>query len=252
MQITYHKEYSHKLGRDMEYKVYGYKGKPVLVFPTSNARFFQFEDEGMIDAVSHFINEGKIQIWTVDGIDEETFFSGYWDNQQRIERHEAYFAYINEEVIPSICWKSKENNGGYEQKIVLTGCSMGAYHAANFYFRYPWFVDTVVAMSGVYSTNYFFGNYKPVKIYLNSPIDYLQNNNDAYYIDRFRNCNLIFCCGQGSYEDEMLDETRKLKSVLDQKGIPAWFDFWGSESVHDWPWWHKQIQYFFGKILDNS
>jgi len=249
MQITYHKEYSHKLGRDMEYKVYGHKGKPVLVFPTSTARFYQYEDEGMVNAVSHFINDGKIQLWTVDGIDGETFFSVYWNSNQRIARHESYFNYINEELIPNILWNSKQNNGGHEQKLILTGCSMGAYHAANFFFRYPWFVDTVVALSGIYSTNYFFGNYKPTEIYLNSPIDYLPNNNDPYYNDSFRHAKLIFCTGQGAYEDEMLAETHQLQSVLESKNIPAWFDFWGNDSAHDWPWWHKQIQYFFGKLL---
>jgi esterase/lipase superfamily enzyme len=249
MQVTYHKEFSQKLGKDMEYKVYGYKGKPVLVFPTSNGRFYQYEDSGMINAISGFINDGKIQIWTVDGIDGETFYSKRQDNHSRIKRHDAYFNYINDELIPGILWKSRENNQGDNQKIVVTGCSMGAYHAANFYFRNPWNIDTVVALSGVYSTDYFFGNYKPVDIYLNSPIDYLKNNNDFAYIDRFRNSNLIFCCGQGAYEDFMLNDTFKLKSVFEEKRIPAWFDIWGEQSVHDWPWWHKQIEYFFGKIL---
>ncbi|MDP4240338.1 MAG: alpha/beta hydrolase-fold protein [Bacteroidota bacterium] len=248
MQVTYHKEYSHSLGRDMEYKIYGHQGKPVLVFPTSNGRFYQYEDSGMINAISSFIQDGKIQVWTADGIDWETFFSDGWNNLSKIERHEAYFNYIRDELVPGILWTSQENNNGDSQKIVVTGCSMGAYHAANFYFRYPWHIDTVVALSGVYSTDYFFGNYKPVEIYLNSPIDYLKNNN-AYYIDRFRNSNLIFCCGQGAYEDFMLEDTYKLKGVFDEKGIHAWFDIWGNESVHDWTWWHKQIEYFLGKIL---
>ena len=85
MQITYYKEYSQKLARDMEYKVYGHRGKPVLAFPTSNGRFYQFEDSGMINAISEFINDGKIQIWAVDGIDRETFFSTDWDNNKKIE-----------------------------------------------------------------------------------------------------------------------------------------------------------------------
>lgn len=233
----------------MEYKIYGFKGKPALVFPTSKARFFQFEDEGMIHAVRNFIDEGKVQVWAVDGIDEETFFSDHWDKVRRIHRHEAYFNYINEEMVPSICWKSRQNNCGHDQKLIVTGCSMGAYHAANYFFRYPWLVDSVVALSGVYSTEHFFGDYKPAEIYMNSPIDYLPNNNDAHYLDRFQRSRLIFCSGQGSYEEEMIKESRKLKAVLDAKGIPAWFDFWGRDSVHDWPWWRKQIHYFFSKIL---
>ncbi|KAA6337337.1 hypothetical protein EZS27_014581 [termite gut metagenome] len=249
MQINYYNEYSDKLGRQMEYKVYGYKGKPVLVFPTSKGRFYQYEDFGMINVLSGFINDGKIQLWTVDGIDGETFFSDSWDKIARIKRHEQYFNYINEEFIPSILQKSKENNGGQEQQLLLTGCSMGAYHSANFYFRYPRLVDTVIALSGVYSTNYFFGDYKPTEIYLNSPTDYLKGDQDSYYIDKFRNSKLIFCCGHGAYEESMLNETYALKSVLETRGIPAWFDFWGADSKHDWDWWQKQIVYFMGKVV---
>ncbi|OAV67545.1 hypothetical protein Barb6_02301 [Bacteroidales bacterium Barb6] len=248
MIIRYYNEYSRHLGRQMEYKVYGHKGKPVLVFPTSQGRFFQYEDSGMIEALNGFINDGKLQVWAVDGIDWETFFSTDWDNLARIYRHEQYFNYINEEIIPSVLRQSRENNGS-DQQLLLTGCSMGAYHAANFYFRYPWAVDTVVALSGVYSSDYFFGGYKPTEIYLNSPVDYLRNNNDAFYLDRFGKSRLIFCCGHGAYEDEMRDETHALQRVLTDKGIPAWFDYWGAESKHDWDWWQKQIVYFIGQIL---
>ncbi|KAA6310702.1 hypothetical protein EZS27_038041, partial [termite gut metagenome] len=247
MQISYYNEYSYKLGRHMEYKVYGYKGKPILVFPTSKGRFYQYEDFGMIDVLSGFINDGKIQLWTVDGIDWETFFSDSWDRIARIKRHEQYFNYINEEFIPSILQKSKANNGGQEQQLLLTGCSMGAYHSANYYFRYPWLVDTVIALSGVYSTNYFFGDYKSTEIYLNSPIDYLKGDQDSYYMDKFRKSKLIFCCGHGAYEEPMLNETYALKSILEAKDIPAWFDFWGTDSKHDWDWWQKQIVYFMEK-----
>jgi len=249
MQITYHKEYSRNLGREMEYKVYGHQGKPVLVFPTSNGRFYQYEDAGMINAISGFINDGKIQVWTVDGIDSETFYSNRQDNHSKITRHESYFNYINAELIPGILSRSRENNDGNDQRLAVTGCSMGAFHAANFYLRFPWHIDTVVALSGVYSTDYFFGSDKAVDIYMNSPIDYLKNNNDAYYMDRFRHSNLIFCCGQGAYEDFMLEDTYKLRHVFEDKKIPAWFDIWGKDSVHDWPWWHKQIEYYFGKIV---
>jgi esterase/lipase superfamily enzyme len=249
MQVTYHKEYSNKLGREIEYKVYGHKGKPVLVFPTSNGRFFQYEDSGMVDVLRGFINDGKIQLWAIDSIDMETYFSADWDKNKSIARHEEYFNYINDELVPSILSKSKENNDGHDQRLAVTGCSMGAFHAANFYFRYPWFIDTVIALSGVYSTDYFFGDYKPEEIYLNSPVDYLQNHHEINYLDKYRNSRLIFCCGKGDYEDMMLADTYKLEEVLKGKGIPAWFDFWGHDSAHDWVWWQKQIIYYFGKIV---
>ena len=46
MDISYHKGFARNLGRDMEYKRYGHAGRPVVVFPTSQGRFYQFEDSG--------------------------------------------------------------------------------------------------------------------------------------------------------------------------------------------------------------
>ena len=51
MNREYHKQYSRELGRDMEALIYGHAGQPLLVFPTSMGRFFEYEDSGMIQAL---------------------------------------------------------------------------------------------------------------------------------------------------------------------------------------------------------
>src|SRR6188472_4416620 len=102
MQVAYHKDYSRHLGRDMEYKRFGHAGRPVVMFPTSRGRFFQYEDTGTIDALSDFIEDGRIQVWTLDGIDGESFFASDPDLQQRIGRHDAYFRYVREEALPRL------------------------------------------------------------------------------------------------------------------------------------------------------
>ena len=48
MNIKYYKEYSHHLNRDMEFKVYGHSGQPILVFPCQDGRFYDFENFKMI------------------------------------------------------------------------------------------------------------------------------------------------------------------------------------------------------------
>src|SRR5437764_283144 len=121
MKVTYQKKYSNSLQRDMEYKTYGHQGKPLLVFPTSCGRFFQYEDNGMIDALERFITQGQIQVWTCDGIDEETFYANNLSIDEKINRHEKYDKYVKEELIPAILQQSKENNGGVDQKILVTG-----------------------------------------------------------------------------------------------------------------------------------
>ena len=49
MNIEYHKYWSQALGRDMEFKVYGHAGKPVLVFPTKGGTYHEYEDFGMVE-----------------------------------------------------------------------------------------------------------------------------------------------------------------------------------------------------------
>ncbi|XHR30432.1 MAG: esterase family protein [Chthoniobacteraceae bacterium] len=249
MRISYHRHESRHLGRAMEYKVYGSRGRPLVVFPTSNGRFFQFEDSGMIDALGGFIQAGLVQIWTVDSLDWESYFAEHGDFAGRIERHEAYFRYVREEFLPELTRGAAEANGGTAPLPLFTGCSMGAFHAANFLFRFPWLGAGAIALSGVYSTRYFFGNALEGAIYYNSPLHYLRGLEDHAILEQLRRLKLIFCCGQGAWEDEMLEETRQLDGLLRAKSIPAWVDYWGHDVNHDWPWWRQQIVYFLEKWL---
>jgi esterase/lipase superfamily enzyme len=243
LQIEYHKRFSHHLGREMEFKTYGHAGRPVLIFPTSNGRFYQYEDSGGIGALADRIEGGAVRVWTVDGIDGESFFSKSHDLQGRIGRHEAYFRYLREELLPEIL-----HVGG--RKPILSGCSMGAFHASNFLFRFPDWVAGVVALSGVYSTRHFFGPALDGQIYFNSPVDYLPGLPDGGTLDLIRSRRLFFCCGQGAWEEPMAEDLHRLEAVLRDKAVPAWVDFWGQDVSHDWPWWHRQIAYFFDKWLE--
>ena len=55
MRIDYHKEYSSYLGRDMEFKVYGHGGKPAMVFPCQNGRFYDWEGFGMLETLGDYL-----------------------------------------------------------------------------------------------------------------------------------------------------------------------------------------------------
>ena len=73
MNIEYHKWYSSNLNQDMELKVYGHAGKPVVVFPVQAGRFYDFENYAMIHAVHWFIDEGHITLYTVDSVDAQSW-----------------------------------------------------------------------------------------------------------------------------------------------------------------------------------
>jgi len=242
LHIEYQKKFSRHLGRDMEFKIYGHAGKPALIFPSQDGRFFQYEDFGMVNACQKFIDEGRLQLFCADGIDLETWSNLDKSAEDRINRHEQYVRYITEELVPAIQFK---NN----QKILVSGCSMGAFHAANFFFRRPDLFDMLIALSGLYSSRYFFGDYMNEAIYFNSVVDYVNNLTDDYYLNLYRQNRIYICTGQGNWETEMIAETAQLKSVLERKNIPAWIDFWGYDVHHDWSWWRVQMQYFLEKAL---
>lgn len=65
MKTEWFKEYSDCLLRDMEFKVYGHAGTPILVFPSQNGRFFDFENNGMVHTVEHLIDEEEFSFSAV-------------------------------------------------------------------------------------------------------------------------------------------------------------------------------------------
>ena len=72
---------------------------------------------------------------------------------------------------------------------------------------------------------------------------------DHPYIGLYNRSRMIFCVGQGAWEDALLDSIRRLDGILQSKGIHAWVDYWGTDVNHDWPWWYKQMNYFLGNLF---
>ena len=42
------------------------------------------------------------------------------------------------------------------------------------------------------------------------------------------------------------------KTILRDKNIPAWVDYWGKDVSHDWEWWHRQLVHFMQHWLDQD
>jgi len=227
----------------MEFKIYGHWGKPMIVFPSMNGRFYEYEGFGMIDTLAPLIEAGKIKVIAIDSVDGQSWTNYASHPADRGRRHEEYDRYVVEELIP--CLSEMLHYGG---KYISTGCSMGGYHSANFFFRHPDVFDTLIALSGVYNLRMFVGDYVDENVYHNSPLMYLSNMNDPWFLDKYRQSRIIVCVGQGAWEQPMLDETCELKRILDSKGVPAWIDVWGTDVFHDWPWWKVQIVHFLNNI----
>lgn len=247
MQVNYYKEYSHHLNCEMEYKVYGHSGKVCIVFPAQDGRFYDYENFKMVDALSSFIEEGRLQLWCIDSVDKWSWSLKDGNESERIELHERWFNYICEEIVGTI--RSRRN---YQDRIITTGCSMGATHALNFFLRRPDIFGGVIALSGVYNASFFFPNYHDERIFYNSITDYMAKMpSDHYYLDMYRNSKIMVCIGQGRWEDVGIGDTRYLDQRFKELNVPAWFDYWGFDVDHDWPWWLKQIPYFMSHMLED-
>lgn len=251
MNIKYYKEYSNHLNRDIEFKVYGYSGQPILVFPAQDGRFYDFENFKMVDTIQDFIEEGRIQLFCCDSMDKESWSAKDKDPRQRIETHEAWYNYIVNELVPRIFEINYEiDKDHYINGIFTTGCSMGGAHAANFMFRRPDIFKGTIALSGYYDSELFFGDYCDDLVYNNSPIKYINGMSyDHPFVDKYRQCKIILCCGQGEWEEPAISTTTRMKELLDYKHIPATIDLWGYDVNHDWNWWQIQFRYFIEQLF---
>lgn len=250
MNVQYFKQYSPSLNRDMECKVYGHAGRPVLFIPCQDGRFFDFENFHMTDIWEPWIESGEVMVFSIDTIDQETWSNKDGDPRWRICRYEEWIRYITDEMVPFMRAMVNEYNGWVgEPGVLVFGCSLGATHAANLYYRRPDLFDRLLALSGIYTSEYGFGSYMDDLVYQNSPVHYLPNLPlDHPYIPMYNAQRSVICVGQGAWE--IPDSTRHLDAILKSKGIQTWVDYWGWDCCHDWDWWYKQVAYFVPYLLD--
>ena len=243
MHIEEHQWFSPNLQREMAFKVYGHWGVPLLVFPSSLGRYYDYEGMGMIDAVTEFIDGGLIKLFCIDSVDAESWYNFAVPPAERNARHEAYDSYVVREIIPFI----RAHCNQPTVRVMANGCSMGAYHAVNAFLKHPDLFAGTIALSGLYRldhTEFGLTGADMPAVYFNSPLHYLPDLTDRWFLDRYRHSEIVVCVGQGAWETETLDDTRQLAQLLRAKRIPAWVDFWGEDVSHDWPWWYQQMVYF--------
>jgi esterase/lipase superfamily enzyme len=236
MKREYYKNYSQELHREMELLVFGHAGTPVLVFPTSMGRFFQFEDCGMVGALAPGIDQGQLQVFCCDSVDSESWYNKGTHPRVRVLRHLQYDRYILHELLPFIQGKNQV------RQVAVTGCSFGGYHAVNFALKHPERVSHCVSMGGAFDIHQFLDGYYDDNCYFNCPPDFLPNLTDDWYLSRYRAMKIVLATGEW---DICLDENLRLGRIMRAKDIPHWLDVWGDHTGHDWPWWRQMAQKYF-------
>ena len=246
MKREFYSKRSEVLGEDMSMLVYGEGGYPVIAFQAQDAKSNNFEDFGMIDVLAPFIEDGRIQVFSVDNLDEESWSDEGGDKGARAWRQEEYFRFVTDELIPRVhSWNNSD------LRPIAVGCSMGATHAAIAAFRRPDLFQGCIALSGVYRTSFFFGDWMDENLYNNDIPAFLTNMpTDHPYVNLYNQRQLVMCVGQGAWE-EGVDDLHYIDDQLNRLGVSHWCDFWGTDVNHDWPWWRKQMPYFMAEVLSD-
>jgi esterase/lipase superfamily enzyme len=233
MQREYHKWHSPILGREMELLLFGTGGRPVIAFPTSFGRFYQNEDFSLVNTLSERFDAGELQMICVDSVDTESWYNRQVPPNARAERHNQYEQYLIQEVIPFF----QERNSRVASDLNVTGASFGAYHSINFAFKHPDVVKRILAMSGAYSLQFLASSGLDSEVYFNSPLDYVPNLHDDWYLSRMRQQDIILAVGA---EDICRASTEEMSRELWAKGVPNNLDVWDG-AWHDWPWWKLMV-----------
>ena len=74
MKVEHHVWHSPRLGRDMGIRVYGHWGPPMLVFPTSGGDEWEFEGQGMLDALGHHVDGGRLKLFCVNSVNNQSWY----------------------------------------------------------------------------------------------------------------------------------------------------------------------------------
>jgi esterase/lipase superfamily enzyme len=221
--------------------------QPLLAFPSLSGRVWDFEGYGMVEAIRSFIEEGRVTLYAADGVDWQSWAAADKTPEERAARHRQYNDYLVDELLPMIREQTRRDT------LWATGCSGGAFHSTSLWVRHPELVDGVIALSGVYQLRRFVGDYDAhtilPEVLAASPLDRLPREVDEARMARYRRSKLAFCVGQGAWEDDMLADTRAMEALFIEKAIPGFFDYWGHDVNHDWPWWQKMLPYLLGRLL---
>ncbi len=250
MLREYHKWFSSNLGREMELLVFGQSGDRIIVFPTREGRFFDYENFGLVGSLQDRIDAGQLQLFCVDSTDSDTLYS--WDRppQLRLAGHARFESYILDEVVP---FSERKNPGS---RLVAHGCSFGAFHSVNIAFRHPDLFHEVVAFSGRYDLtqpvgpfpDLFSGHYDE-DVYFHTPNHFMPNMSDTALLTYLRRMRIILAVG---VEDPFYGSNIALSNALHEKQIPHELYIWEGEAHRSRYWRHMAQFYLEGANAQSS
>lgn len=219
---------------------YGHWGRPVVVLPSEQGHAWDYENNGMVGAVADLVEGGRVKLYCVDSFDADSWADRSIPLEERARRHQAFESWVTDEVAGFI---GADSSGAGDA--IVTGCSLGAFHALQFALTRADLFPVAICQSGNYDPSQWhaWGDRGDAS-YFTNPTDYVPHLHGDH-LDWLRGrLHVVLTVGQGAWETHptgSLPSARHMAHLLAQKGISHELDLWGHDVAHDWDWWQRQI-----------
>jgi len=219
---------------------YGHFGRPVIVFPSERGRAWDYENNGMVEAVRFLIDAGRVKLYCVDSFDDVSWSDNWIPLEHRAQNHGAYAAWITDSVTDFI---TSDSPGATDA--IVTGCSLGAYHALQFALTRADLFPVAICQSGNYDpAQWHSWGERGEAAYFTNPTDYIPQLHGDHLTWLRERLYVVLTVGQGAWETHptsSLPETKRMGALLAERGIPHDLDVRGPDAAHEWTWWQRQI-----------
>ncbi|MDQ0436417.1 esterase/lipase superfamily enzyme [Kaistia dalseonensis] len=218
----------------MELLIFGHAGAKVLMFPTRDGGFWEYEKLDIVANLGEKVDAGQLQLYCIEGLARETFYNKGRHPADRIRRHAAFEEYILNEVLPLM---AKTNP---HDCTIAMGCSLGAFQAASLVFRHPHLFQKLVAFSGRYDLTMrvecfddLLDGYYGDDVYFHTPTHFLPKLNCPWRLDELRRTDIVLVIGKA---DPFLDNNRHLSRLLEEKNIRHQLHVWDGRAHRAGAW----------------
>ena len=222
--------YSHHLGHEIDLITFGTRGHPLVLLPTTLGRYYEAKDFKLIESVRWFVEQGLVQFFCLDSINNESWYNRNIHPGEKVRRHVQVRRLLFHEFIPQI-----RHRGG-TGRVAMAGASFGGFSATNFTFRHPEMVSHLICMSGAYDISSFMGGFHDENVYFNNPVEFVPNMQD------WAIWNIKVILGTSEW-DICLKDNVQFSQILRNKGIDHWLDVRGWVE-HDWPLWREMFPHY--------
>ncbi|MGI8458571.1 MAG: esterase family protein [Propionibacteriaceae bacterium] len=228
------------LGRTETVIRYGHFGRPVIAFPSERGRAWDYENNGMVSAIAPLIDAGRVKLYCLDSADDLSWSDQWIPLEERARRHQAYADWVTGAVCD---WIGQDSPGATDA--VVTGCSMGAYHALQLALTRADLFPVAICQSGNYDpAQWHAWGARGEAAYFTNPTDYLPQLSGDHLQWLRTHVHVVLTVGQGPWEvhpTSSLPEAYRMAGLLAERQLSHELDVWGPDSAHDWPWWQRQI-----------